>query len=142
MPSPARRRIAAALASRVGPNAAASHVAASVVSLWRDLEGQLTPIVGPRGVAALYARSLYLTGREFPWIGHPQDGVPESLDLNALHSALAAQSSGLATEGGTALLETFQSLLVSMVGVALTERLLHDVLLPSSSGDAAQDPTT
>ena len=142
MPNPARGGIAAALESRAGPDADASRVAATVVAMWRDVELRLTPIVGPRGVAALYGRSLYLTSRDFPWIGHRPDGVPGTADLNALASALASQSSVLGAEGGAALLHTFQTLLASMVGGALTERLLHDVLLPSSSGDAAQDPTT
>jgi len=139
MPSPASRRIAAALESRAGPDANASRVAATVVAMWRDVERQLTPIIGPRGIAALYGRSLYLTNRDFPWIGRPSDGLPETLDLTALDGALAAQSSALAAQGGTALLHAFQTLLVSMVGGALTERLLYDVLLHPSSGDAAQD---
>jgi len=110
--------------------------------MWRDVERQLAPIIGPRGLAALYGRSLYLTSRDFSWIGRPSDGVPATLDLNALHGALASQSRVLGAQGGTALLQTFHMLLVSMVGGALTERLLHDVLNPSASGDAAQDPNT
>ena len=139
MPSPASRRIAAALDSRAGPDASASRVATTVVAMWRDVERQMTPIIGPRGIAALYGRSLYLTKRDFPWIGRPSDDLPETLDLTALHGALAAQGSALAAQGGTSLLHTFHALLESMVGSALTERLLHDVLLPPSSGDAAQD---
>jgi len=142
MPSSASRRIAAALESRTGPDADAFRVAATVVAMWRDIEGQLTPIIGQGGVTALYGRSLYLAGREFPWIGSPAKSVAATLDLTALHGALALQSSAIATEGGAALLQTFHTLLVSMVGGALTERLLHDVLLPSSSGDAASNPTT
>jgi hypothetical protein len=140
MPSPARRRIAAALEIRAGSDADPSRVAATVVAMWRDIEGQLTPIIGPRGIAALYARSLYLSSREYPWIGTPPNGVPATLDLTALHDALASQHSALGAEGGAVLLHTFHTLLVSMVGAALTERLLHDVLLPPSSGDASPDP--
>lgn len=112
------------------------------MSIWRDIEGRLTPIIGPRGIAALYGRSLYLTSRQFPWIGRPADGISETLELDALRRALAAQSRMNAADAGTALLDTFHTLLVSMVGSPLTERLLHDVLLPSASGDAAQDSTS
>ena len=139
MPSPAGDRVAAALSSRAGPDASASSVAASVVELCRDLERSLTPIVGARGFAALYGRSQYLTNRNFPWIGQPPDGVPTAADLDALRSVLAAQNAATGMRGGMALLEAFHSLLVSMLGAALTERLLADVLLPHSSGHAAQD---
>jgi len=142
MPSPASRRIAAALETRAGPDANASRVASTVVAFWRDIEGQMTPIIGPRGVAALYGRSLYLTSRNFPWIGCLPNSAAATMDLTALRGALAWQSTALASEGGAALLLTFHTLLVSMVGGALTERLLHDVLLSSSSGDAASDSTT
>jgi len=111
--------------------------------MWRDIVRQLTPIIGPRGIAALYGRSLYLTSIDIPWIGRPPEGLSETIDLDALHSAFAAQPAVAGAQGGTALLHTFQMLLESMVGGALTERLLQDVLLPSSSGDAAQqDPAT
>ena len=43
--------------------------------------------------------------------------------------------------GCDVLFRTFYTLLVSMVGPELTERLLRTVLAPSSSGAAAQDIT-
>ena len=141
MPSPAGDRIAAALSSRAGPDASASSVALSVFGLCRDLELSLTPIVGLRGFAALYGRSQYFTNRDFPWIGLPPDGVPMAADLDALRSVLAAQSAANGMQAGTALLAAFHSLLMSMLGGALTERLLADVLLPHSNGCVAQDLT-
>jgi hypothetical protein len=141
MPSPESRRIAAALESRVGPNADASHVADSVVSLWRDLERELTPIVGARGVSALYARALYLATQTIPLLGAPADGAKLVMDFGALHTAIAGQPAAIGLAAGELLFRTFYTLLVSMVGPELTERLLRDVLAPPSSGQAAQDST-
>jgi hypothetical protein len=142
MPSPESRRIAAALESRVGQNADASHVADSVVNLWHDLERELTPIIGARGIAALYGRSLYLASQTHPWLGTPPDGMQLNMHLDALHAATSAQSSAIGARGADLLFRTFYTLLVSMVGPELTERLLRDVLAPPSSGQAAQDFTT
>ncbi len=141
MSSPESRRIAAALESRVGPGSDVSHVANSVLSLWRELERDLTPIVGSRGVAALYGRSLYLATHTHAWLGATLDGVQLTMDLDALRDAILAQPSRIGIEGCDLLFRTFHTLLVSMVGPELTERLLRNVLAPSSSGDAAQDIT-
>ncbi len=139
MSSPESRRIAAALASRVGERGDPAHVAACVVSLWRELEQQLMPIIGVRGVAALYGRTIFVTSRMHSWLGTVPEGVQSSMDLDSLHTAISAQPRAVGIEGGSALFTTFHELLVSMVGAVLTERLLRDVLISLISGHAAQD---
>lgn len=139
MQSPESRRIAAALASRLGQSTDPTFVAASVVSLWRDMERVLSPIIGVRGVAALYGRTIFVTSRMHSWLGNAPEGVQSSMDLDSLHTAISAQPRAVGIEGGSALFSTFRELLVSMVGAVLTEQLLRDVLTSSSSGHAAQD---
>jgi hypothetical protein len=60
--------------------------------------------------------------------------VPDALDLPGLHARFAAQGDAAAALGGNALLQTFHQLLVSLVGLPLTERLLRCAWADTSTG--------
>jgi hypothetical protein len=132
-------RLAAPLAHRVAKDADAARIAEAIASTWQEIDAALTPIIGQRGVAALYKRSLYLTAATHPWLGATHQSVQPTLDLAALRSVFAQQTSADAAAGGSALLQTFHELLASLVGPSLTERLLRSVWADSSSGSPAQD---
>ncbi len=142
MASEEERTISAALASRVGPDAGSDGISQTVVDLWTQIDDALTPIIGTRGVAALHGRSLFLTVRAFPWIAGRQDGVQVAMDLESLRLAIASQSAPDALLGASALFEAFNDLLASMVGTALTQRLLRTVWDTPFSGQPAQDRQT
>jgi hypothetical protein len=63
--------IAATLANRAGKGTDAALIADAIVSTWQLIDTALSPIIGHGGVAALYKRSLYLTGRVHPWLVGP-----------------------------------------------------------------------
>jgi hypothetical protein len=128
----------APLAHRVPHDASAAQIAEATAAAWQQIDAMLSPIVGRRGVAALYRRSLQLAGSAHPWLVH--EGTPEEIDLAALQSVIAQQGSAQAANGGNALLQTFYRLLASLIGPSLTERLLRSVW-DSSSGPPAQDTT-
>jgi hypothetical protein len=127
---------------RLGRDARAPEVADALVGIWRDIDSTLTPIVGRKGVAALHGRSLVLTAPEFPWLGRPSGHVFDTLDLDWLHRVTAARRVDDATTGAGSLLTAFDTLLISLIGPALSARLLRAVWEPPSSGDAAQDLMT
>jgi len=130
------------VAQRAGEGADAARVADTHVALWEQVALALAPIIGQRGVAALYARSLYLSAAAHPWLGVPAD--PQgAMDLAALKPVIARQTSADATAGAVAVLQTFNTLLTSLIGASLTERLLDAVWAhrSPSSGTSAQDPT-
>lgn len=129
----------APLGPGVGEDATAAQIADAVVATWHEIELVLSPIVGPRGVAALYQRSLHLTGAVHPWMADRHEGLQTEMDLPALRSLIAQQASAEAGAGGRALLQTLYRLLGSLVGPSLTERLLHAVWEHSLSGPPAQD---
>jgi hypothetical protein len=135
-------RSAAPLARRVGDDADATQIAAAIVAIWNDIDDVLTPIVGPLGVVALYQRSLHLTSATFPWLAEPRDGERQTPDPAALTTLLAQRGSVDAAAAGSAFLQTFHELLASLVGPALTERLLRDAWANTSSGLSAQDTFT
>lgn len=133
------RRIALTLERRIGDGADAAYVAETIVLLWREIDAALRPILGQRGVAALYKRSLHLCCADRPWLAGLQQGLPTAMDLDALQSAFARQDSAIAAAAGGDLLQTFQDLLTSLVGPSLAERLLQSVWTSPSSGAPAQD---
>jgi hypothetical protein len=127
------------LVQRAADGVDSTGIAAMVVSIWRDIDATLRPILGQRGVASLYRRSLHLTSASHPWLASMHDGMPATLDLPTLQAALAAQGNIDAAAGGGDLLQAFHELLASLVGTSLTEQLLCSIWANSSRGAAAQD---
>lgn len=142
MESPEIHRIAKTLADRVENGANATQIADAIVSVLHEIEAVLSPIIGQRGVAMLYKRSLYLVGPTHSWLAGVHDGIQVAVDLTELRSVFEQQSSANAAIAGDALLQTFHILLSSLIGPSLTERLLRPVWAPLSSGPPAQDTTS
>ena len=142
MESPASGSLAPPLAHRVSAYADAGRLADAVVVAWQEIDAALTPIVGPRGFAALYKRSVYVAAQGHPWLMEVHDHALASVNLSDLNSVFKQQSHLEATAGAALLFETFHDLLVSMVGPSLTERLLRSVWVDASSGPTAKDLTT
>lgn len=138
--------LTAPLSERAPPGASASQIAAALGSIALELDAALTPIIGPRGVMALWQRSLHLTSAAHPWLSAGQPGGLSPLDTALLATAVAQRDDHDATVAVNALLQAFHELLASLIGLSLTERLLRTVWAPSlalpSSGLPAQDPTT
>ena len=125
-----RQQIEAALMRRGGAEADSAQIASAIVSIWQEIAAGLNPIIGKGGVDALYQRSLYLTSTAaHPWLMTAHRRSPAAMDLDALKSALTEQDSANATAGGAALLHTFYALLSSLIGAALTDRVLHTIRL-------------
>lgn len=138
----AARRIHANLAQLAAHGANVGQIADTAVATWRSIDAVLSPIIGQRGVAALYKRSLYLSRGDHPWlVVAAEDTPPQPDDFATLHRALAKQTSVNAAAANGALLTTFSDLLTSLIGTALTERLLQSVWSHSSSGHAVQENT-
>lgn len=120
-------RIVEALRRRAGDNPDIAGVVRSIVTIWNEIDASLGPILGKRGVAMLYRRSLFLTGANHGWLPRVGEGQPTALDLAPLQATLMQQGSTVALDGGSALFRTFYELLSSLVGPSLTERLLRPI---------------
>ena len=137
--SKAGRQIAASLAARAGVAATASQIADATVAAWQGIDSALAPIIGQRGVAALYKRSLHLNRPLRPCLNAAIETTEALLGLAALKSVMAQQSASDAAAIGGELLQTFHELLTTLVGPSLTERLLRSVWTDFLSGPPAQD---
>ncbi len=139
MTSPSIAQIAAVLAGSEGARASVAHIAEQVLARCAGVEHALLPIIGQRGVAALYRRALHLTRSACPWLPPDAEGVPSAIDLSPLRAALLQQSPSDAALGGASLLANYHQLLASLVGQPLTERLLRSVWVAFLTDPPAQD---
>lgn len=135
------KRIQADLAQLAAQNADAAQIADAAVAIWRGIDAALSPIIGQRGVAALYKRSLYLSRADFPCLAAVAEGALLTKDFDGLRAALALQTRADAVGANGLLLQNFTELLSSLIGASLTERLLRSVLDHPTSGHALQETT-
>jgi hypothetical protein len=127
------------LAGRLARSADVAQVAGAIVALWLEIDQALHPVIGHRGVAALYNRSLYLTAVRYPWMAVHQPVAAAAIDTQALQSVLLLQKPAEAGGGGTAHLQNFHELLASLVGATLTERLLDSIWTRAAGPTHSQD---
>jgi hypothetical protein len=136
------RRWAQPLTGRLPEDADAVQIADTSVAVWQSIDRALNPVVGPKGLAALYHRSLTLTIPHHAWLGDARRGdALSAMDLAALQSTLAQQPAAEAAAASVDHFRAFRELLASLVGAALTERLLGTVWDHSSGTPPAQDTT-
>ena len=110
-----------------GTGVGAEAVASAIITTCQDLDAALTPVIGPRGVAALFDRSLHLASGSQPLLAGIRTCAPTTLDLAPLKLRLAAQTPADAAAAGALLLHTFHQLLATLIGALLTERLLRSM---------------
>jgi hypothetical protein len=115
--------------------------AGELVRIVEEMAAVLTPILGSRGVAALYQRTLHVARSHHAWLAEPVESVPSSIDLAALRAAFEGQGPAEAAAAATAVLHSFHTLLASLIGAALCARLLDPVWSHSSRNPTAQDST-
>lgn len=116
--------IRSSMARRAGPHADGHATALAALAVWRRMAAQLEPVIGARGVDALFGRALHLAGRQHPWLAAAGVRGGSANALDHVQQQLAAQQTAQATEAAQALLTGFTELLATMVGDALVTRLL------------------
>jgi hypothetical protein len=117
-------------------------VAERMVATWRALDDALSPILGPMGVAALYARTVHLSSATHPWMKDAVRNSAPRLDVGDLTRLLATQEVSVASAASALLLHRFCDVLAGLIGPSLTSRLLAGVPDSSPSGTPAQDSQT
>lgn len=114
-------------------------IADASVAVWTDIDHALTPVMGSRGSAALYRRTVHMARTQYPWLECAFDAAAQAGDFTPLHAALRQQSATQAAAAHNAMMEIFLSLLHSLIGRELAERLLQDQAPTTTRGTAAQD---
>lgn len=113
-----------------GETADASAIAEATISTCLQVSARLAPVIGTRGVDALFSRSVNVTSKTFPGLTMAgNDGNGAAL-LTHIKVCLAGQETAVAAEASYALLVTFTELLATLIGKSLTDRLLAPVWMP------------
>jgi hypothetical protein len=118
-------------------------VAAACTAICVELDAALSPIIGLRGVAALFWRSLHLARATYPWLPAIPPGNPFNFDPGPLRAVLAQRRADEAAAAADCFLQSLHRLLVSLIGASLTERLLRATWGPPIDprlSATAQDP--
>ena len=121
-------------AGEIRADASPDQLAASVAIACTGIEAALAPIIGKRGMTALFNRSLHVTGQTYPWLADVIVRNQTAMDVESLRTALACRTSAEASAYGLLLLKTVTDLLASLVGPSLTERLLRSVTTSATKG--------
>jgi len=98
---------------------------AALMQPWLHMSDQLTPLIGESGFCALFGRALRLSGVRFEGLDGGNGAGPVSELLLSLTRTLNEIGPVQAAPANAALLDTFISLLGSLIGEALTQQLIH-----------------
>ena len=85
---------------------------------WKTVRQALEPVLGVRGVAALFERALFLTSRQHPWLAATPGDAKDLLSL------MAVQDPVIAAQAADTLSTVFQNQLIAMIGQRLAQQLL------------------
>ena len=130
----AAEHIQSSLSKRAAAGWDTGSIASLIVSVWRDIDTALAPIIGHRGVGALFGRTLHVIRQDYPWLTAPHESIADPIDFAALHSILSQRTSANIVAANGALLQKFLEQLASLIGESLTERLLSTVVDTHSTG--------
>lgn len=98
-------------------------IASAAVARWEVIANCLTPVLGQRGVAALYRRALHVAGRNHVCLVNAFE-IAEPISFEKLRKVLMEQPPSAAVAATDASIETFHELLNNLIGRALTQQLL------------------
>jgi hypothetical protein len=130
MQTPQIDGVVAFVSGLVDTGANSQQIAQTIAETCQAVVAAFTPIIGNRGAVALYKRSLHLAGQRYSWLLTEPEGQATANDVATLTVLLARQTSSDAAAAGGLLLRTFYELLSSLIGPALTERLLRPAWAP------------
>jgi hypothetical protein len=108
----------------------ANAIAAATIAIWPQVFVRLAPVIGVRGIDALFRRTLRVTSRSFPCVS--VDVGHGTAALEAISARLRQEDVSTAAAASCELLFAFTELLADLIGESLTDRLLDPVWAPSA----------
>ena len=128
------------LLRRSGSAASPDAIAKSALDTWAQMAALLEPVIGARGVDALFARSLHLVGKTHHWLDASGVRGNGAASLASIRASFESKEALESMEAACDLLATFNGLLANLIGESLTNRLLAAVWLPSPSETQKEPP--
>ncbi len=96
----------------------------AAIALWTPLAIHVISIVGEAGFDSLYARSEFLAQLTFPWLVMSAPSLKTGHRFAALTASFEGQPPDQARAANCLLLITFTNIMASLIGEALTTRML------------------
>jgi hypothetical protein len=134
--TPEVRRV---LAAAAGAQPSSQAVADAASLCWQRVVRQLLPLIAESGVAALHARCLHLRGIDAGAPGAETADEQQHALFGPVWRDLAARTPEDALDAGVAFFSTFITLLASLIGAALTARLLTPVWADGPPDEPVQE---
>lgn len=105
---------------------------------WRRIADQLSPLIGESGFCALFGRAIHMVGPDHAWLS-PQQACrsPDQL-FGLLEERMALVDAARAAAANEILLRTFTQLLETLIGQALTQRLLASAAAADQPANAQE----
>lgn len=126
MSSDKQRRRAPVLTSVRKGRESADQLADALALTLEDIRAVITPILGPLAVTALYRRCLHLCAAKHPCFESLHKNEDCSMNPSSVRAMLAQLSNTDDLQLGDELINTFYTLLASLIGPSLTEQLMGD----------------
>ena len=96
----------------------------TTATLWGPMAKHIIAIVGVNGFDSLYARSVFLTQSQYPWLNTSTLAPMADDRFAALKASLERTTPELAHAANRLLLTIFTDTLASLIGEPLTARIL------------------
>ncbi|MES3021052.1 MAG: hypothetical protein V4857_05640 [Pseudomonadota bacterium] len=112
---------------------AGTPVAGAAAALCERIGQKFRPLVGPASLALLLARSLETQRARFPWL-------PRSAEAAALEHSFAAREASEVAAATAAVLDTFVSLMASLIGTRLTFQYLRSAFPAATPAPPEETP--
>lgn len=107
-----------------------------------DIRAVLTPILGPVAVTALYRRCLHLCAARHPCFESIHKNEDVSMIPSSVRALLAQLGSTDDLQLGDVLINTFYTLLASLIAPPLTEQLVGDCTASARARSAQRGDDT
>lgn len=130
------------LAREAGTGADVPAIAAAARYACERFAEHMTPLIGDAGMAAICARSMHLTDRNFGGLASARASAQGESRFTLLQRFLEQQEPAAATEAAVAVLATSSELLASFIGEGLTTILLREAWPEDFAGDTAEETIT
>lgn len=110
------------------------------IRLWESLAIELRAIIGERGFASLYARSLHRAAAAYPWLAAQPQAGGAAFELLGLQ--LKGHEAAEAEAASAALLNIFIDTLIILIGELLTYSILRKAWGDDVVNQAGQEHRT
>ena len=112
----------------------------AAVALWEPVAKHIIAIVGVGGFDSLYARSVFLTQSQYPWLDATALSAPPDHRFTNLKNSLEGVTPELAYAANRLLLTIFTDTLASLIGEPLTTRILDSAWGHGAFHAKSKDP--